>query len=148
MAPNDKLPPHNIEAEEAVLGSLLLLGVGSPDDYTLIRRVLSYLMPSDFFREKNAWIYQAMLDVIKSGSKIDKIIVAHRLNQQGNLDAIGGPAYFYHLDGAVATSYHIEYYANIVRDCANRRRQITEAGRMAAQAYNGEVKKQGKGLNL
>lgn len=140
----DKLPPHDIAAEEAVLGSILMLHsanncplCATPHENKFTFNVFSTLKPSDFFREKNAWIYQAMLTLHQSGIGIDEITVAHRLNESGRLHLIGGPGYLYRLLSLTPTPLHLDYYAGIVLDCSQRRQQISKAGQMAAAAYSG-----------
>lgn len=131
--PEEKLPPHNIEAEEAVLGSLLLWGTESNEK---ILATSDILKPSDFLREKNGWIYQAMLDLLREGMAVDHLTVAHKLEAQEKLESIGGHAYLYHVLYAVPTSMHLEYYARIVKDFSVRRQMIADAGKLAGTAYD------------
>lgn len=109
----DPKPQQNNEAEESVLGSLLI----NSDSYFSI----SFLKPSDFFREKNAWIYQVCIELINKGIDCDQLTVAHNLALKERLEAVGGAAYLSHLVGNVATSVHIVYYAEIVQRCSQYR---------------------------
>src|SRR4030067_219213 len=78
-----KLPPHDIEAEEAVIASLLV-------DPEAIYRVAPTLKPEDFFREKNAWAFEACLALSERNQSINQITVAHELARRGRLGGGGG----------------------------------------------------------
>jgi replicative DNA helicase len=128
---NEKLPPHNIEAEEAVLGSLLI-------DPEAICRLVPSLKPEDFYREENRWVYQACLSLYERNEAINQITLAQELLRKGELDDIGGIAYLSHLVSIVPTSVHVEYYAQIVHRLAVMRRLISAAGEIAAIGYEAE----------
>ncbi|MEJ2737138.1 MAG: replicative DNA helicase [Anaerolineae bacterium] len=125
----EKLPPQNIEAEEAVLGALLI-------DSDAIIRVSTVVQPEDFYREKNGWIYSATLALHQRHEPIDFLTLCDELERKGQLDDVGGPAYLTGLINAVPTSIHVEHYATIVQRAAIRRRLIQAAGQIAALAYN------------
>ncbi len=127
----DRLPPQNIEAEEAVLGGLLI------DSDTIIR-VSTVLKPGDFYREKNGWIFGAALALHERHEPIDFLTVCDELERKGQLDEVGGPAFLTGLINVVPTSIHIEHYATIVQRAAIRRRLIEAAGQIAALAYKEE----------
>src|SRR4030067_1858881 len=82
----EKLPPHDIEAEEAIIASLLV-------DPEAIYRVAPTLKPEDFFREKNAWAVEACLALWERNQSINQITVSHELARQGRLEGGGGAAY-------------------------------------------------------
>lgn len=124
----EKLPPHDIEAEEAVIGSLLI-------DPEAILKVATFLKPEDFFDETNQSIYQACLSLYQRNEVINQITVAHELMRQNRLEQIGGAAYLSHLISIVPTSLHVEYYAQIVSRMAVMRRLISAAGQIAAIGY-------------
>lgn len=124
----EKLPPHDIEAEEAVIGSLLI----DPD---AILKVAVSLKPEDFFSETNRVIYQACLTLYQRNEVINQITVAHELMRQDKLEQIGGAAFLSHLISSVPTSLHVEYYAQIVSDTAVMRRLIAAAGQIEALGY-------------
>jgi len=125
-----KLPPHDIEAEEAVIGSLLI-------DPEAILKVAAFLKPEDFFDETNQAIYQACLSLYQrpENEVINQITVAHELMRQNRLEQIGGAAYLSHLISIVPTSLHVEHYAKIVSNVAIMRRLIAAAGQIAAIGY-------------
>jgi len=126
---DEKLPPHDIEAEEAVLGSLLI-------DGEAICKIASNLEPADFYREKNEWIYSACLSLYQENQPIDQVTVAHELANWNKLEAIGG-GYLSHLVSDVPTSVHIEHYAKMVKGLALRRKLIGAASRIAGIGYDG-----------
>jgi replicative DNA helicase len=124
----EKLPPHDIEAEEAVIGSLLI----DPD---AILKVAVSLKAEDFFSETNRVIYQACLALYQRNEAINQITVAHELMRQDKLEQIGGAAFLSHLISNVPTSLHAEYYAQIVSNAAIMRRLIAAAAQIEALGY-------------
>jgi replicative DNA helicase len=124
----DKLQPHNIEAEEAVLGALLI----DPD---AIIRVATFLRPKDFFLQRNGWICEAILNLHSRREPTDLITLTDELERQNQLAEIGGPAYLTDLINATPTSIHVEYYAKIVERTAILRRLIDGATQIAQLAY-------------
>ncbi len=124
----ERLPPQNTEAEEAVLGGILI----DPD---AIIRVATFLRPEDFYREKLGWIFDTALALHERREPIDFLTVCDELERRGQLDEIGGAAFITTLINAVPTSIHAEHYARIVERTATRRRLIEAAGQIAALAY-------------
>jgi replicative DNA helicase len=124
----ERLPPQNVEAEEAVLGALLI----DPD---AIIRLATILKPVDFYREKHGWIYDAILNLHDRREPIDFLTVCDELERREQLNEVGGPAFITSLINAVPTSIHAEHYARIVERTATRRRLIDAAGQIAALAY-------------
>jgi len=121
---SDRLPPHDINAEESVLGSLLI-------DGEAITQISSFLQPDDFYRERNRWCYDACLALFDRGEAINQVTVAHQLESAGRLADFGGRAYLSHLVVAVPTSVHVEHYARIVQRTATMRRLIDAADQIA-----------------
>ncbi len=124
----ERLPPQNIEAEEAVLGALLI----DPD---AIIRLTTILRPEDFYREKNGWIYDAVLSLHERREPVDYLTVVDELERRGQLEEVGGAAFITSLINAVPTSIHAEHYARIVERTGTRRRLIEAAGQIAGLAY-------------
>lgn len=124
----DRLPPQNIEAEQSVLGSLLI-------DPQAIIAVSTFLRPDDFYRETHADIYAAMVALHERREPIDFVTVCDALERQGRLQSVGGPGYLTSLINMVPTSIHVEHYARIVERTAVLRRLIGAAGEIAALAY-------------
>ena len=85
MSAVERMAPHNLEAEEAVLGSLLI----DPD---AVFRVASFLSADDFYREKNGWIYQAILDLHDRREPVDFVTLCDELDRRGQLKEVGGAA--------------------------------------------------------
>jgi replicative DNA helicase len=123
------MAPHSIEAEEAVLGSLLI----DPD---AILRVASFLRAEDFYRDRNGWIYQAILDLHERREPADFVTLCEELQRKAQLEEVGGPAEITRLVNAVPTAIHVEYYGRLVEQAAIRRRLISAAGQIATLAYD------------
>ena len=124
----DKLPPHDIDAEEAVIGSLLIEG-------TAIYKIAVFLNQSDFYSEQNQWLYGACLSLDQRNEAINQITVAQELDRQNKLEACGGAAYLSHLISVVPTSLDIEHYAQIVYRLSVMRHLINAASQIAVIGY-------------
>src|ERR671939_426801 len=127
-APSGPLPPHNTDAEEAVLGSALI-------DREAIGRVAAFLRADDFYRERNGAIYAAMLTLYDRREPIDYLTLVDELSRNGQLDQVGGMIYLGRLLEVVPTSLHIEEYGRIVERTALMRRLISAGGKIAALGY-------------
>jgi len=127
----EKLPPHDIDAEEAVTGSLLV-------DGTAIYKIATFLQPPDFYHEPSQWVYGACLSLYQRGEAINQITVAQELARQGKLEPCGGAAYLSHLISIVPTSLDIEHYAQIVYRLSVMRGLINAAGQIAAIGYEAD----------
>jgi replicative DNA helicase len=125
----DRLLPHNTEAEEAVLGSILI-------DQHAVQRISALLKPGDFYDERNRHVYEAMLDLSRNGTPPDFLAVCDLLERRGQLEGLGGMAYITDLVNSTPTSIHAEYYAGNVARYAVRRQVIETATEIAAQAYD------------
>jgi replicative DNA helicase len=132
VAENGKLPPHNVEAEEAVLGSLFV----DPDSIT---ETAIFLKPEAFYREKNRWVYEACLALYDRNEAINQITAAQELATQGRLEVVGGAGYLSLLVERLPTSLHVEHYARIVHRLSVMRRLISAAGQIAAIGYEAEA---------
>lgn len=124
----DKSIPANPEAEEAVLGSLLI----DPD---AVIKVATFLAADDFYRDKNAWIYQAILDLHERREPADFVTLVDELERRNQLQEVGGAAYITALINNVPSAVYVEHYARIVERTATLRRLIAAAGQIAALAY-------------
>lgn len=122
------LPPHDIEAEEAVLGSLLL-------DEEAIDRIASFLAPDDFFRERNAWTFEACLALRERDVALSTITVADELSRRGRLEGAGGTSWLIQLIANVPSALYVEDFGRVVRRKAQLRRLIEAAARMTRLAY-------------
>lgn len=128
MSTIERLPPHSIEAEEAVLGSLLI----DPD---AIYDVAGFLRAEAFYRAQNRWIYEAILALNERRDPIDFITLTEELRRRERLDELGGEAYVIDLLNAVPTSVNATSYARVVEAAATRRKMIQAAGAIANLAY-------------
>jgi len=127
--PSDHLAPHNIEAEEAVLGAILL----SPE---ALFDVLPFLQADDFFIVRNAWVWEAIVALHEQRSPIDYLTVASSLEQAGRLEEIGGQSYLLGLISKTPSALNIAGYANVVEELATRRRLIAQASKLAQLAHS------------
>jgi replicative DNA helicase len=100
----DKLQPHNVEAEEAVLGSILI----DPD---AIIRISTFLQSTDFYVERHNWVYEAILDLHEQRQPADLVTLSDELERRQQLDEIGGAAFLTGLMNVTPTSIHVEFYA-------------------------------------
>jgi replicative DNA helicase len=121
--------PANLDAERAVLGSLMI----DPD---AIVKVASFLRPEDFYRERHVWLYQAMLTLNERREPLDFVTIVDELERHGQLEEIGGPAFLTELISNTPTALFIDHYARIVEREAVRRRLISAAGKVAELAYD------------
>jgi replicative DNA helicase len=124
-----KLPPHSLEAEQSVLGGLLL-------DNDAADKVGDVLADADFYSEAHRLIYQHVLRLIADGKPADVVTVSESLASSQKLDYIGGLAYLGALVGNVPTAANIRHYAQIVRDRSILRQLAATAGDIADAAYN------------
>ena len=126
----EKLLPHDVEAEESVLGSLLIDG----DSLT---RVASMLKPEDFYRERNRLCYEAAIALSARDVSIDQVTLAGELQRSEALEAAGGMAYLSHLVSVTPTSIHAEDYALVISQHSTMRRLIQAASRISELGYGG-----------
>jgi replicative DNA helicase len=129
---SDNLPPHDIEAEKAVLGSMLIDSEG-------IFKIATFLAPEDFFNPENQFVYEACFNLYQRNEGINQITVARELAQKEKLEEIGGAAYLSHLVSSVPTSLHIEYYGQIVSRLAIMRRLISAGSQITALGYDADA---------
>ncbi len=120
------IPPNDIDAEQAVVGAMML----APQ---VIAEVSAAMDPADHYRPAHETIHRAILDLHGQGQPVDPITLGHHLEQVGDLTRVGGKAYLFTLVQAVPTAANAEYYAEIVHGLARRRRSI-EAGTRIVQA--------------
>jgi replicative DNA helicase len=124
-----KVPPHDLEAEVAVLGAILL----SP---AALAAVLDVLTPEHFYRENNAAIYRAALALFQQGEPIDNVTLAAELAKLGVLERVGGRAHLALLQEQVPTAANVEHYAKIVRAKADKRALIAAGGECQRHGFD------------
>jgi replicative DNA helicase len=123
-----RLPPQNIEAEQSVLGAVLL-------ENEAINQALEILTPDDFYRETHREIFRAMMDLSDHNQPVDAITLTDALRTKGVLEQVGGPAYIAELADTVPTAANVAHYARIVREKAVLRSLATIATDIASSAY-------------
>lgn len=129
--PLEKIPPQNLDAEQSVLGAMII-------DKEAVHKAVEMLKPEDFYRDANGHIFQAILTLFERGEAIDLITLAEELRQSGLLDQVGGVAYVAGLANSVPTSANVEYYAQIVEEKSLLRQLISVSTRMARMGYEAD----------
>ncbi|HZG84878.1 replicative DNA helicase [Paenibacillus sp.] len=126
----DRIPPQNLEAEQAVLGAVLL-------DSVAIISVMETLKPDDFYRQAHQYIFEAMVELNGDNEPIDLITLSTRLQAKQQLAEIGGIQYLTELASAVPTAANVGYYAKLVEEKAMLRRLIRAATEIVTNGYAG-----------
>jgi replicative DNA helicase len=124
----DRLPPQSIEAEQSVLGAILI-------DRDAVIEVAEFLRPEDFYRQAHAQVYAVMLDLFERREPIDVVTVSEALERSGELESIGGRAYLGTLSNQTPTAVHATQYARIVERKSLLRNLIGAAGKIAGIGY-------------
>ncbi|RLC30662.1 replicative DNA helicase, partial [Candidatus Woesebacteria bacterium] len=109
-----RIPPHSNEAEESVLGALLL-------DKDAIIAVAEFLSSEDFYDDRHKTIFESCVDLYEERIPIDVLTVAERLKKKRTLKKIGGASYLAEIVNKVPTAAHVEHYGKIVKDAATKR---------------------------
>ena len=123
-----KLPPQNIEAEQSILGGVLI------ENYA-VNKVMEVLAPDDFYRESHRKIYKALIDLSERDEPADLITLTNELKNNGHLDSVGGASYIASLIDSVPTAANIEYYVKIVKEKAILRKLIQTSTEIITQSY-------------
>ena len=131
-APAPQVVPQSREAEEAVLGAVMI----NPEAYY---DVAQFLLADDFYIHRHQWIWESYTRLHERRIPIDFLTVTEELDQMGHLSEVGGPAYLTALINNVPTSLHAEAYGRIVEQTAIRRRMLTAANQIAKLAYQEET---------
>ncbi|MEW5919511.1 MAG: replicative DNA helicase [Bacillota bacterium] len=123
-----RLPPQNVEAEQSVLGSILI-------DREALLETAEILLPDDFYREAHQYIYQEIIGLSNKGEPIDLVTVCAVLENKNLLAKVGGAAYLASLASMTPTSAHAAYYAGIVKEKSLLRRLIRTATEIVSKSY-------------
>lgn len=126
----ERVPPQNLEAEQAVLGAMLL-------EKEAIARVAEMLRPEDFYRESHRLIYEAALTLYGRNDAVDLVTMTETLRRDDKLEAAGGITYITGLANSVPTAANIHYHARIVEEKALLRQLISAATQVATMGYDG-----------
>lgn len=125
----EKVPPQNLEAEIAVLGSMLI-----EDD--AIASSVELLTPESFYKDAHKKIFQAIIGLFSENKAVDLITLTEALTKEGELDAVGGASYLAFLTNAVPTAANAQYYAKIVKEKYILRHLITNATQIVSDSYD------------
>lgn len=139
MEMKDKVPPHNLDAEQAVMGALLL-------DNRAIDRIDTGLVPEDFYKISHQKIYRSMLNLIRANKPSDMITLIDELRSNKDLELVGGATFIAQLTQATPSSANVAYHSGIVKECSLRRELIRIASDMAGNAFD-ESKESGQTID-
>jgi len=123
-----KLPPQNIEAEQSVLGGVLI-------ENEAVHKVMEILTAEDFYRDAHRKIYDALMDLAERDEPADLITLTNELRKKEHLDSVGGASYVTSLIDSVVTAANIEYYAKIVKEKAILRKLIDTSTEIITHSY-------------
>jgi replicative DNA helicase len=126
-----RIPPQNKEAEQSLLGSLLL-------DKDAVIKIADLVAPDDFYSDNHRAIYEAMLDLFSRREPIDLLSVSNLLSERGLLERVGGRAELVHLSNIVPTASHVVHYANIIAKKATLRRLLQAASDITVLGFDEE----------
>ena len=126
---DESLIPQNVEAEEAVLGAILV----NPET---LAKVSDTLLPKSFYKPAHRYIYEAMLQLFNNNDNIDIVTVSEVLNYSGKLDAVGGRAYINDLAENTITTTNISYYAKIIQEKSVKRALINAGSEIVSHGYD------------
>lgn len=124
-----RIPPHSVESEQSILGSIIL-------DKDAIITVAETINPSDFYKEAHKIIYESMLSLNSNNEPIDLITLIEELRKEGHLDNIGGISYLTSLSTIVPTTSNVKYYANIVKEKSVMRQLIKASNEIINLGYD------------
>ncbi len=127
----DRLPPQNIEAEQSVLGAVLL-------ENDAIASVIELLEPRDFYREAHKKIFTSMIGLYERNEPIDLITLTEQLTRKEQLESIGGASYLSMIVGIVPTSANVKYHSKIVKEKSTLRSLINTATEIVTMSYESE----------
>lgn len=125
----NRIPPHSVESEQSILGSIIL-------DKDAIITVAETINPSDFYKEAHKIIYESMLRLNSNNEPIDLITLIEELRKEGHLDNVGGISYLTSLSTIVPTTSNVKYYANIVKEKSVMRQLIKASNEIINLGYD------------
>ena len=128
----DRLPPQNIEAEQSVLGAILL-------ENEILASVVEMLAPEDFYKDSHKKIFLAMLDLYKKNEPIDLITLTEQLSRKEQIEEIGGASYLSHIVNLVPTSANIKYHSKIVKEKSLLRNLIKTTTEIITMSYDESI---------
>lgn len=125
-----KIPPHSLEAEQSVLGAMIL-------NKEAINTAIEQLHPEDFYKEANREIFEAIIELFNRNEPVDLITLSEELRKRGTLENLGGVTYLAELSGGVAITSNVKYYCDIVEEKSILRRLIKSCDDIMAKSYEG-----------
>ncbi|MEK7271994.1 MAG: replicative DNA helicase, partial [Nitrospirota bacterium] len=128
----DRLPPQNIEAEQSVLGAILL-------ENEILASAVEMLAPEDFYKDSHKKIFLAMLDLYKKNEPIDLITLTEQLSRKEQIEEIGGASYLSHIVNLVPTSANIKYHSKIVKEKSLLRNLIKTTTEIITMSYDESI---------
>ena len=126
-----RIPPNNLEAEQSVLGAMLL-------DKEAISISTEIIGGEDFYREAHKEIFEAIVDIYDKGEPVDLITLTEKLKTRNTLDAVGGITFLTNLMDAVPSTHNVKYYAKIIEEKSLLRRLIKESSEIISKSYDGK----------
>ena len=132
MSDDFRILPHDLAAEESVLGSVFI----SPDSLIFLADELT---PDDFYKPANKIVFKTMLSLFEKGEPIDATTMGSALTNQGDISKIGGITYIVELVNSTPTSKNVEHYAKLVKEKATLRKMIADLSDSLSSAYQGDV---------
>ena len=123
-----KVPPHNLEAEQVILGGILI-------NNDALNQIVDLLSSDDFYRKAHSFIFEGMLTLYDRDEPVDIITLTHILEEGGKLDKIGGSDYLASLADATSTSAGIAYHSEIVRDLSTKRKLIEKCSHISDNCF-------------
>lgn len=126
----DRVPPQNIEAEQAVLGAMMI-------DKEAISKATELLRENDFYRQDHRAVYQVIVDLFSKNQAVDMVTVTEALKREGKLEDVGGIQFITYLANAVPTAANVSYHAKIVEEKSLLRQLISVSTQIAGSGYEG-----------
>lgn len=125
-----KIPPNNLEAEQSVLGAMLL-------DKEAISVATEFISGEDFYREAHKEIFEAVVELFDKGQPVDLITLTEKLKVRNTLEAVGGITYLTNLMNIVPSTHNVEYYAKIIEEKSLLRKLIKTSNEIMSKSYEG-----------
>jgi replicative DNA helicase len=128
MQPIGKIPPHSIEAEQSVLGAMLL-------DREAIISASGQIKPEDFYRDSHREVFEAVMELFEKGEPVDLVTLTEQLRQRNTLEAVGGVGFLTDISSSVPTTANAAHYARIIREKALLRKLIRVCGEISDMSF-------------
>src|SRR3989339_1322910 len=127
--PDLKVPPHSLEAEQSVLGALLI-------DRDAVVAVVEFLRPEHFYEDKHQKIYEVIMELYQDREPVDLVSVSESLKKKKTVKNVGGTEYLTELVNKVPTAAHAEHYGKLVRDNYTKRQLISAAAKISDMSFD------------